>query len=193
MASAKKWAGIISYIAGRLYFYLIIFQIPLFSVPCKRGVCTTPIQVTAGHLIGTVKWPAVFVKATMYPGAIFESLLFKTEVPTFNGLLHAYNMTALDETFDVQRIEILVGSIFSVFGALTSIRPGRTSMLGSSLITWGILRETLYAVYARRRIEVFTFPTLLIATLLAFLSIKSDVRYLIRSFRPRRQKKEKKA
>lgn len=86
-----------------------------------------------------------------------------------------------------------MGSIFSVFGALTSIRPGRTSMLGSSLITWGILRETLYAVYARRRIEVFTFPTLLIATLLAFLSIKSDVRYLIRSFRPRRQKKEKKA
>lgn len=85
--------------------------------------------------------------------------------------------------------QILVGSIFSVFGALTSIRPGRTSMLGSSLITWGILRETLYAVYARRRIEVFTFPTLLIATLLAFLSIKSDVRYLIRSFRPRRQKK----
>ncbi|KAI8547896.1 hypothetical protein RHMOL_Rhmol07G0231000 [Rhododendron molle] len=134
-------------------------------------------------------FPDSSLQATLYPGAIFKSLLFKMEVPTFNGLLHAYNMTALDETLDVQRIEILVGSIFSVFGALTSIRPGRTSMLGSSLITWGILRETLYAVYARRRIEVFSFPTLLIATLLAFLSIKSDVRYLIRSFRPRRQKK----
>lgn len=84
-------------------FVILGFSI---SVPCKRGVCTTPIQVTAGHLIGTAKWPAVFVKATLYPGAIFESLLFKTEVPTFNGLLHAYNMTALDETFDVQRIEV---------------------------------------------------------------------------------------
>ncbi|KAH7847801.1 hypothetical protein Vadar_030394 [Vaccinium darrowii] len=193
MGFAKKWAGIISFIAGRLYFYLIILGIPLFSVPCKRGTCSTPIQVTAGHLIGSQKWPAVVVKPILYPGAIFQSLVFRTGVPTFNDLLRAYNMTDLDEKVDVQRIEIILGSMLSVFGALTSIRPGRPSLVGSSLISCGILRETMQGISAQKNVEVFSFPTLFMANVLAFLSIKSDVKYLIRSFRRNRKAKEKKA
>ena len=84
-----------------------------------------------------------------------------------------------------------MGSIFCVVGAMLSLRAGRIALIGSSLIVWGLFREAMLELHAKRPIIVENYPISFIATLLAFFSIKSDVRQLIRSFKPRRHRKEK--
>ncbi|THG03061.1 hypothetical protein TEA_010735 [Camellia sinensis var. sinensis] len=107
--SAKKWAGFISYIASRAYFFLILLQFPLFRVPCRGGICTTPLEVASCHLIATEVLPAVVVKILLYPGAVADAFLKNKSIPNFNNLLNAYpnfnNLKRFDDTNDIHRIE----------------------------------------------------------------------------------------
>ncbi|GFZ11834.1 hypothetical protein Acr_23g0002190 [Actinidia rufa] len=164
----------------------------LLRIPCKAGICSSPLEVTACHLIATAKWPAVVVKALLYPGAVLHAAHKSQVIPGFNNLLtNTYNLWDFDDSVDIQRIEVLVGSIFCVAGALLSLRAGRIALIGSSLIVWGLFREAMLELHAKRPIVVENYPISFLATLLAFFSIKSDVRQLIRSFKPRRHRKEK--
>ncbi|GLU22116.1 hypothetical protein SLE2022_382120 [Rubroshorea leprosula] len=197
MASSKKWAFFISTIASFMYFFVIIFQIPLFRVPCRSGICTSPIEVTSSQLIATEVYPAFIVKALLYPGAIANAIINKKTIPSYRRLLNFYNFTYVKKahaTADLQRLEVLVGSYLSIAGAFFGlIRPARVSLFGTLLLIWGLLKEMFssrnYANGIIPRRAVYINPTMFLAVVCAFLSIRKDVRKLIHSCKAKRVRK----
>ncbi|XP_050373844.1 uncharacterized protein LOC126791430 isoform X2 [Argentina anserina] len=107
MASSRKWATTISFIASSIYFTVIIIQIPLFSVPCISGTCTSPVAVTAPQLLACDLIPTVAIKALVYPGAVAKALVKNEAIPSFSNLkLHDPSaVTAADAIADLQRLE----------------------------------------------------------------------------------------
>ncbi|VVA23815.1 PREDICTED: unnamed product [Prunus dulcis] len=151
--SSKGWISNISSIAARVYFFLIILQIPLFRVPCRSGICTTPLHVTSSQLIASEIFPIPVVKALLFPGAVA------------NGL-------------------VLAGSYFAVAGALVGLlKRGRMSMFGTLLMLWGLIKEGILGkpVNTDPTKAVFVYPTMLIAVIAAFSSVKYDVKKVVRS------------
>lgn len=63
------------------------------------------------------------------------------------------------------------------------IKPGRMSMFGTLLIIWGLLKEGILGkpVNTDPAKAVFVYPTMLIALLCAFLSVKYDLKKVVRS------------
>ncbi|XP_022721238.1 uncharacterized protein LOC111278837 isoform X1 [Durio zibethinus] len=194
MASSREWASYISSIASFMYFLLIIFQIPLFRVPCRFGMCKTPIEVTSSQLIASELFPAYAVKVLLYPGAIATAIIKNRPFPSYSKLLKLYNITSLRKApaaSDIQRLEILAGSYLSVVGAfICLLRHGRMSLFGMMLIAWGFLRELIlgqfYSMVPTKATHLY--PTMIVAMVCAFLSIRSDVRKLIHSSKARRAK-----
>ncbi|XP_039025995.1 uncharacterized protein LOC120159469 [Hibiscus syriacus] len=88
MASSKKWATSISSIASVMYLLLIIFQIPLFRVQCRFGICKTPIEITSSQLIATELFPTHVVKVLLYPGAIVNGIITNKTLPSYSKLLN---------------------------------------------------------------------------------------------------------
>ncbi|KAI3928776.1 hypothetical protein MKW98_024377 [Papaver atlanticum] len=163
--------------APRIYFFLIFLQIPLFRVPCRSGMCTTPMEVTSSQLIASEIFPANVVKAMIYPGAMAHGLVKNMTVPSWNNLFNIYNLTDAKEyspVADLQRLEVLAGSYFSVAGALVGLlKPGRMSMFGTLLVIWGLVKEGILGkpVNTDPATAVFVYPTMLIALVCAFSSI----------------------
>ncbi|KAI3454190.1 hypothetical protein Pfo_010853 [Paulownia fortunei] len=185
-SSKGKWSNLSKY-ACRIYFILIILQVPLFRVQCRSGMCTTPIQVTSSQLIASEVFPLPVVKGLLYPGAIVNGLITNMTVPSWNNLLSIYNLTDIKEASavtDLQRLEVLAGSYFSVAGSLIGIiKPGRMSMFGTLLVIWGLVKEGILGkpVNTDPAKAVFVYPTMLIALLCAFLSVKYDMKKVVRS------------
>ncbi|OMP00128.1 hypothetical protein COLO4_12906 [Corchorus olitorius] len=187
MASSKKWASFISSIASFLYFLFIILQIPLFRVPCRFGICRTPIEVTSSQLIASELFPTYVVKALLYPGAIANAIIRNKAFPSYGKLLKFYshsNVNKAPAATDLQRLEILAGSYLAVVGAFIGLsRNGRMSLFGTMLIVWGLLREIImggqsFSMVSTKAVQMY--PTTTIAALVcAFLSVKRDVRKLI--------------
>ncbi|KVH93011.1 uncharacterized protein LOC112516356 [Cynara cardunculus var. scolymus] len=190
MASkAKKLATIISFTASRIFFFLIFFQIPLFRFPCRIGTCRTPMELTSSQLIATEVVPSGVVKALLYPGAIGKSILNKP-IPKYNKLLDAYKLKSLrriPSTTDLQYIEVLAGSYLAVAGSIIGLfRSRRLGLFGMLLLCWGLSKEPYghAAEYKAHRnaISVY-YPTMSIAVLSAFLSIRDDVKKIVSCFR----------
>ncbi|KAG2729272.1 hypothetical protein I3760_01G241500 [Carya illinoinensis] len=189
MASSREWASFISSVASGIYFLIIIFQVPLFRVTCSSGICRTPLQVTCSQLIASELFPAVVVKALLYPGAIANAFFKNKPIPSFNNLLKLYkftNVKAAPATSDLQRIEVLAGSYLSIAGAIFGLlKPGRMSLFGTLLILWGLVREAIMrkstSIDPAR--AIYMYPMMLIAVISAFLSIRKDVRKIVRSYR----------
>ncbi|KAL9387712.1 hypothetical protein Peur_020836 [Populus x canadensis] len=162
-------------------------------VPCRTGTCTSPIEVMSSHLIATELYPAFGPKALLYPGAIARSYIKNRTFPCYSKLSKLYNLTNLRKTSastDLQHLEILAGSYLAVAGAVLGlIRLGRTSLFGTLLILWGFVREVILKnsanVNSARSIHIYPV-TMCIALLCAFLTIRKDVRKLIRCCRTRR-------
>ncbi|XVF86496.1 hypothetical protein PTKIN_Ptkin18bG0045500 [Pterospermum kingtungense] len=194
MASSKEWASYISSIAFFTYFLLIIFQIPLFRVPCRFGTCKAPIEVTSSQLIASELFPTYVVKVLLYPGAIANAIIKNRPFPSYSKLLKLYSITNFRQapaSSDLQRLEILAGSYLSVVGAFIGLlKHGRMSLFGTMLIIWGLLREIIlgqfYSVVTTKAVHIY--PTMIVAMVCAFLSIRKDVRKLIRSYKARRVK-----
>ncbi|XP_039123157.1 uncharacterized protein LOC120259586 [Dioscorea cayenensis subsp. rotundata] len=173
-SSSKNWKSI----AARIYFLLIILQIPLFRVPCRSGICTTPIQVTSSQLVANEIFPPAVVKALLYPGAIANGLFTNMTIPRWNNLFNMYNLTEAKNAsavVDLQRLEVLAGSYFAVAGALVSvINPGRMSMFGTLLVVWGLVKEGILGkpVNTDPNTAVYVYPTMLVAVICAVVSIK---------------------
>ncbi|KAL5575611.1 hypothetical protein UlMin_017310 [Ulmus minor] len=190
MASSKKWANTISSIASCIYFLVIILQIPLFRVPCRGGICKTPLEVTASQLIATKVFPTVAVKPLLYPGAFANAFFKNKDVPNYYNFLRShYKFTNSNpspvNSDDLQRLEVLAGSYLSVVGAIIGlIKPGRMSLFGTLLIIWGLVRELIMRkstyLYAGNKV-VYIYPAMSIALVSAFLSVRRDVRKLFRS------------
>ncbi|OVA10088.1 hypothetical protein BVC80_1599g14 [Macleaya cordata] len=187
MASSKGWGSKLLSMAPRIYFFLIFLQIPLFRVPCRSGMCTTPMEVTSSQLIASEIFPAVVVKALLYPGALANGLIKNMTIPSWDNVLNVYNLTDVKEASpvtDLQRLEVLAGSYFSVAGALVGmLKPGRMSMFGTLLVIWGLVKEGILGkpVNTDPAKAVFVYPTMLIALVCAFSSINYNTRKVIRS------------
>ncbi|BFG18863.1 uncharacterized protein Pyn_12900 [Prunus yedoensis var. nudiflora] len=185
--SSKGWISNISSIAARIYFFLIILQIPLFRVPCRSGMCTTPLHVTSSQLIASEIFPIPVVKALLFPGAVANGLVRNMTVPSWNNVLDIYNLTNAKESpavTDLQRLEVLAGSYFAVAGALVGLlKRGRMSMFGTLLMLWGLIKEGILGkpVNTDPTKAVFVYPTMLIAVIAAFSSVKYDVKKVVRS------------
>ncbi|KAL0330623.1 UNVERIFIED_CONTAM: hypothetical protein Sangu_1607800 [Sesamum angustifolium] len=181
-----KWSNLSKH-ACRLYFLLIILQVPLFRVQCRSGMCTTPIQVTSSQLISSDVFPLPVVKALLYPGAVVNGLISNMTVPSWDNLLSVYNLTSIKEASavtDLQRLEVLAGSYFCVAGSLIGlVKPGRMSMFGTLLVIWGLVKEGILGkpVNTDPTKAVFVYPTMLLALVCAFLSVKYDIKKVVRS------------
>ncbi|KAI4337335.1 hypothetical protein L6164_015766 [Bauhinia variegata] len=186
-SSSKRWIKNISSIAARIYFFLIILQIPLFRVTCRSGVCTTPLHVTSSQLISSEIFPVTVIKVLLYPGAAVNGLVHNMTVPSWNDLLDIYNLTNIKEASavtDLQRLEVLAGSYFSVAGALVGLmKPGRMSMFGTLLVIWGLVKEGILGrpVNTDPSKAVYVYPTMVIALICAFSSVKYDMKKVVRT------------
>jgi hypothetical protein len=80
--------------------------------------------------------------------------------------------------------QVLAGSYFSVAGALVGLlRPGRMNMFGTLLVIWGLVKEGILGkpVNTDPTKAVYVYPTMLIALICAFSSVKYDVKKVVRS------------
>ena len=78
-------------------------------VPCRAGMCTTPLHFTSSQLITSEIFPVPVVKALLYPGAVANGLVTNMTVPSWNNLLDIYNLTNVKEATpvtDLQRLEV---------------------------------------------------------------------------------------
>lgn len=180
------WSYASSY-ASRVFFFIIILQLPLFRITCRSGTCSTPLHVTASQLIASGTFPVPVVKALLYPGAILHGLVNSFTVPKWDDLLTIYNLTHVKEASavpDLQRLEVLAGSYFSIAGSLIGLlKPGRMSMFGTLLIVWGLVKEGLLSKSAVPDPDksIYVYPTMLIAVVCAFMSVKYDLKKVARS------------
>ncbi|XAR70953.1 hypothetical protein NMG60_11028009 [Bertholletia excelsa] len=190
-SSSQGWLKKLPAYASRVFFFLIILQIPLFRVPCRAGTCTTPLHVTSSQLIASEIFPVAVVKVLLYPGAIANGLVKDMTFPSWDNLLNIYNLTDVKgapAVTDLQRLEVLAGSYFSVAGALVGVlKPGRMSMFGTLLIIWGLVKEGILGKPANTdpTKTIFVYPTMVIALVCAFSSVKYDVNKVVRRATPR--------
>ncbi|KAK6273125.1 hypothetical protein POUND7_010208 [Theobroma cacao] len=156
-------------------------------IPCRSGMCSTPIHVTSSQLIASDVFPVAVVKALLFPGAITNGLVKNMTVPSWDNLLNIYNLTSIKEASavpDLQRLEVLAGSYFCVAGALVGLlKPGRMSMFGTLLVIWGLVKEGILGKPANSdpTKAVYVYPTMLIALICALTSIKYDVKKVMRT------------
>ncbi|CAL9241378.1 unnamed protein product [Arabidopsis halleri] len=187
--SKKKWASIVSVIASSMFSFLIVFQIPLFRVACRNKSCETPLEVISSELIASELIPSSLVKTLLYPGAIAKSLIAGSKIPSYHQLLEFYSFHDMYRTSfatDIHHLEVFAGSCLCLLGALLNLfKPTRITFIGTLLISWGLIRDILLLDSAHdwispHRDSVRVYPTLFLASLSAFLSMRSDVRKIIR-------------
>lgn len=81
----------------------------LYRVPCRIGMCTSPVEVTSSQLIATELCPAIFVQALLYPGAIAKAFNKNKTIPSFGNLLKLYNLTNMKKhsaAIDLHHLEV---------------------------------------------------------------------------------------
>lgn len=154
-------------------------------------MCKTPIHVTSSQLIASEIVPPTVVKALLYPGAVVDGLFKNMSVPSWDNIFDIYNLTDVKEASpvtDLQRLEVLAGSYFSVAGAIIGIfKAGRMSVFGTLLIIWGLVKEGILGkpVNTDPTRTIFVYPTMLIAIICAFSSVKYDLKKVSRAAPPR--------
>ncbi|KAI4387061.1 hypothetical protein MLD38_004922 [Melastoma candidum] len=192
-SSSRKWVALVTSLSSAAYILLVLLQAPLFSAPCRIGICVTPVEFTSSLMMTSELLPltAEVVKALLYPGALASALLHGDKLPSYDRLLESYNLGDIDQVpalMDLRRIEILAGSYFMVMGALLSlVKPVRMSFFGTLLVTWGLTKEVLFRRYAYSNSmqAVRIYPTMLLAVASAFFSMRGDARRIIRLCRKR--------
>ncbi|XP_038898492.1 uncharacterized protein LOC120086115 [Benincasa hispida] len=191
MGSSKRWATTISRTASSLYFVLIFFQIPLFRVGCRGTLCTTPLELTCSQLLASEAFPVYVVKSILYPGAIAKAIFKNKPIPPFNSLPKLYKFihvkpTASPLTSDLHRLEVIAGSYLAVGGGMMGMvraGGGRMSLFGCLIAMWGIVwRKSSYLNPNKEISQIY--PTMFLALLLAFMSVRKDVRRIVRTLKP---------
>jgi len=78
------------------------------SVPCRIGICKTPIEVTSSQLIASEVFPRFIVKILFYPGALAKAIWNQKTIPSFKNLLNfqQFNTRAVSAASDIQRLEV---------------------------------------------------------------------------------------
>ncbi|KAL2613601.1 hypothetical protein R1flu_025293 [Riccia fluitans] len=178
--------------AALLFFCLILLQVPLFRVPCNTGSCTTPLQVTMVQVAASGIMPEIMMKVLLYPGAVAHHLYRGESVSSllsvWNNLMQEYKLkdnTPPEQSFKF-RLEVVAGSYFAVGGAVVSlIKPGRMSLFGILLITWGLIKDDLFDNPGKEPSHLVHADLLLfVALVLAVLSIRYDMNKVKRMTTP---------
>ncbi|KAL5579214.1 hypothetical protein UlMin_011656 [Ulmus minor] len=155
----RKWMKL-----GKAPSTLCLFS-PLVLIPCRAGMCTTPLHVISSQLIASEIFPVTVVNSLLYSGAAANGIIKNVTVPSWDNLFNIYNLTNVKEApvvTDLQRLEVLAGSYFSLAGALVGLlKPRRMSMFRTLLIIWGLVKEGILGmpvttdptkvVYARQK------------------------------------------
>lgn len=98
------------YQEGKFFMHFFCFSFGYYHrVPCRAGMCTTPLHFTSSQLITSEIFPVPVVKALLYPGAVANGLVMNMTVPSWNNLLDIYNLTNVKEVTpvtDLQRLEV---------------------------------------------------------------------------------------
>jgi len=78
-------------------------------VPCRIGICKTPIEVTSSQLIASEVFPRSIVKILFYPGAVAKAICNHKTIPSYENLLniHQFNTRTVSAASDIQRLEVL--------------------------------------------------------------------------------------
>ncbi|XP_071715090.1 uncharacterized protein [Rutidosis leptorrhynchoides] len=188
MASSKvkkAWATIISFTASRIFFFFIFFQIPLFRFPCRIGTCMTPLELTSSQLIASQVIPSGVVKVLLYPGAVGKAVFNDKPIPKYNNVLDAYKAKHIKgppSTTDLQHLEVLAGSYLAVAGAIIGLfQSRRLGLFGMLMLLWGLSKEPRFLNGHKNVVSVY-YPTMSIAVLCAFLSIRDDVKKIVSGF-----------
>ncbi|KAF1002030.1 uncharacterized protein LOC141702586 [Apium graveolens] len=189
MASSKKWAKSISRKASFVFFLLILLQIPLFRIPCRLGICKSPLQVTSSQLIASQYVPQAVMKVLLYPGAVGKAIYKAKPLPSYSKVLNLYRFKKASARMEYYYLEVLVGSYFAVAGAfLGLVGSWRLGISGILLIIWGLAKEAFLGQHGiKNRSSAYMYPTMSIALVLAFFSVKGDVQKLIRCFTAKRK------
>eukprot|EP00250_Pteridium_aquilinum_P012466 c20745_g1_i1 orf=146-733(+) len=180
------WSASIPTRACQIFFLVILLQVPLFRVPCKSGICTTPLQITAAQLFTSKAIPHGVIKVMLYPGACIRTFLVDFSFPRWSNIFEKYNLTdvASIQAMELNRLEVLIGSYFAVAGAVAGlIKPGRMSLFGVLLLIWGLIREGIFDNSVKQN-PVYVSPLMLFAAICAFFSVKYDTQKVQRLARP---------
>ncbi|KAJ7530067.1 hypothetical protein O6H91_15G077400 [Diphasiastrum complanatum] len=173
--------GWIAQRASQLFFLVILLQLPLFRIPCRSGFCSSPLEVTAVQFAASEIVHPMLLKLILYPGAFVRHVFVEGNFPRWQNILQEYNLSRLPPPSSTEkfRIEVIAGSYFAVAGSLVSLlKPGRMSLFGMLLVTWGLMKEGLFDKKVDGEPspnEVHAQPTLVLALILAVLSIKYDM------------------
>ncbi|KAE8646449.1 uncharacterized protein LOC101222216 [Cucumis sativus] len=190
MGSSKRWATTISTTASSLYFLIILFQIPLFRVRCRGALCTTPLELTCSQLLASEVFRASIVKGVLYPGAIAKAIFNNKPIPPFKSLpkLYKFIHTPSPLSSDLHRLEVIAGSYLAVGGGMMGMvraGGGRMSLFGCLITIWGIVwRKSSYLNPNKEKEISQIYPTMFLVLLLAFLSVRKDVRRIVRTLKP---------
>ncbi|XP_008461086.1 uncharacterized protein LOC103499782 [Cucumis melo] len=190
MGSSNRWATTISSTASSLYFLIILFQIPLFRVRCRGTLCTTPLELTCSQLLASEVFRPSVVKGVLYPGAIAKAIFNNKPIPPFNSLpkLYKFIQTPSPLTSDLHRLEVIAGSYLAVGGGIMGMvraGGGRMSLFGCLITMWGIVwRKSSYLNPNKEKEISQIYPTMFLVLLLAFLSVRKDVRRIVRTLKP---------
>ncbi|GBG89934.1 hypothetical protein CBR_g49784 [Chara braunii] len=171
--------------ASQFFLIMIICQIPIFRVPCRDYICTSPIEVVATQLYTVPYVPLWFLKVLVYPGAVvkqFQNSMLRGGdflAPQWDTLLEIYNLDYPRDAEEVEvnmtpfRVELFFGCVLAIIGALVSpFYPNRISLFSMMLILWGIMK----ASYSKTKEdgEVRMLVTLYLALVLSLFSIQMD-------------------
>ncbi|XP_002974884.2 uncharacterized protein LOC9636910 [Selaginella moellendorffii] len=173
---AASRSATIATISSRLFLAIVLFQLPLFRVPCQAGVCTNPLELTAVQMAGSKATPLWLVKSLLLPGACVRGLITDLSLPSWDKILEQYNITETNSPgLDLLRLEVIAGSYFAVAGALVGVfKHGRMSMFGMLLIAWGLIKEGILHKNPSSGSQVHANPAFIVAVALGFLSVKYD-------------------
>lgn len=161
-------------------------------------------EVVPSSLVKTLLYPGAFAKSLLAGSKLpnhhhlFSSYGFDHMHPaSFTTDIHhlevcffhpsAYNNTCSPTmSYTINLLQVFAGSCLCLLGALFNLfKPARISFIGTLLIYWGLIRDILLLDSAHdwitaQRNSVRVYPTLFLLSLSAFLSMRSDVRKIIR-------------
>lgn len=111
--------------AAQFYFLILLFSFPLFSIPCQKGTCSSPVEIAAASLLSNGVNEGV-AKALLYPASVFsrlELIVTNSEpfsFPNWKTLLKDMNMIVnsnANEKHSIPKVGIIVGSSLCIIGA----------------------------------------------------------------------------
>eukprot|EP01018_Ginkgo_biloba_P010248 Gb_13463 [translate_table: standard] len=171
--------------ASQFYLLLILFAFPLFSIPCPKGSCSSPVEVVAVHLVMAGVNDAI-VKVILYPGALFskmESIVAEEQpmsLPDSKYLLDNISTSLKEKKQGDKNFGwgLIIGSYLCLAGAVACVLgPTSFSALGPLVLLWSIYNEggAHENAYALPMFSVALFCALSGTKLLGSVSRKANI------------------